>query len=273
MHTEEKKLKFDTPVIMGILNVTPDSFYTGGQDWHIEAILQNAENMLAEGASILDIGGMSTRPGAIEISVQEEIDRVVPVVEQLHAAFPKALLSVDTYRSKVAESAIQVGAGMINDISGTQFDVDMLPLIARSQLPYVCMHIVGNAQTMHQHQMQVNIVEIVTQYFIKKLDELNAAGIHNVILDPGFGFGKTIAQNYSLLNHLSSFLSLQKPLLVGLSRKSMIYKPLGIDAAHALNGTTALHMVALQNGAKLLRVHDVKEAAECIQLYQNLQSE
>jgi dihydropteroate synthase len=273
MHTEEKKLQFDTPVIMGILNVTPDSFYTGGQAWDCEAILQKAENMLADGASILDIGGMSTRPGAVEISVQEEIDRVVPIVEQLQAAFPKALLSVDTYRSKVAESAIQAGAGMINDISGAQFDIDMLPLIARCQLPYICMHVVGDAQTMHQHQIQENIMEVVTQYFIKKIEELKAAGIHNVILDPGFGFGKTMAQNYAILNHLSSFLSLQKPLLVALSRKSMIYKPLGIDVAHALNGTTALHMVALQNGAKLLRVHDVKEAAECIQLYQNLQSE
>lgn len=264
--------EFDGPIIMGILNATPDSFYNQGRDSSIEAMLQTAETMILAGATILDVGGMSTRPGADEIDTETEANRIIPVLQLLKQRFPNTFLSVDTYRADVAEKAILHGAHIINDVSGGTFDPNIIPLVANTQMPFVCMHALGKPQTMQQNPVYNNVVEDVKAYFSERVHTLGQAGINNLILDPGFGFGKTLQHNYQLLNQLDAFSSLNKPMLVGISRKSMIYKPLAISANEAMNGTSALHMHALKNGASILRVHDVAEAMQCIQLHELIEA-
>lgn len=264
--------EFERPIIMGILNATPDSFYNQGRGSSIDAILQTAESMVHAGATILDVGGMSTRPGAEEIDTATEANRIIPILQLLKQGFPNTLLSVDTYRAAVAEKAILHGAHIINDISGGTFDSNIVALVANAQVPFVCMHTLGKPQTMQQNPVYNNVVEYVKAYFNERVNSLGQAGIKDLILDPGFGFGKTLQHNYQLLNQLNTFTPFNKPILVGISRKSMIYKPLAISANEALNGTSALHMHALKNGASILRVHDVEEAMQCIQLHQLIEA-
>lgn len=258
------------PIVMGILNATPDSFYNKGRDSSFEELVRNAEKMVAEGATILDIGGQSSRPRSELISAEDEWARVSPVLQSLRTAFPDTVLSVDTFQSEVARRCLDEGADIINDISGGDIDKEMVDRIAQYEVPYVCMHMKGTPQTMQQQPAYDNVVQEVYDYFAAKIALFNERGIHEVILDVGFGFGKTLEHNYQLLNAMSTFLALGKPLLAGISRKSMVYKPLGTNAEQALNGTTALHMFALQQGASILRVHDVREAMECITLYKKL---
>lgn len=264
--------EFESPIVMGILNATPDSFYNQGRDSSVDAILQTAETMVHAGATILDVGGMSTRPGAEEIDTATEANRIIPILQLLKQEFPNTFLSVDTYRAEVAENAILHGAHIINDISGGTFDPNIIQVVANNQVPFVCMHTLGKPQTMQQNPVYNHVVEDVKAYFNERVQTLGQAGINNLILDPGFGFGKTLQHNYQLLNQLDAFLQFDKPILVGISRKSMIYKPLAISANEALNGTSALHMHALKNGASILRVHDVDEAMQCIQLHQLIEA-
>jgi dihydropteroate synthase len=264
-------LVINGPAVMGIINATPDSFYEGHLLQGIEGMLQLAIQMVAEGAVFLDIGGQSTRPGSEPLSPAAEADRVLPLIEAIQKHLPQALLSIDTYHSSVARQAVMAGAAMVNDISGGQLDAAMLATVAALKVPYVCMHIQGTPNTMQHNPQYSNVTREVLDYFIAKTTDCTKAGIMDVLIDPGFGFGKTIAHNYELLRNLNSLQMLQKPVLVGVSRKSMIYKTLGITAAEALNGTTALHTLALQNGATILRVHDVKPAMEAVQLYKAYQ--
>jgi dihydropteroate synthase len=265
-------LDLSQPVVMGILNLTPDSFFDGGKYTHIDSIVQQAEKMLQEGATILDLGGASSRPGAKEVSEDEELSRVMPATTRIAQDFPQAILSIDTWRSTVAREAVQAGAHIVNDISGGRQDTDLFQTVGALQVPYVLMHMLGTPQTMQQNPHYEDVVTEVLDFFIQKIALLRAAGVKDIVLDPGFGFGKTVEQNYTLLKHLHVFEKvLELPVLAGLSRKSMICKPLGISPENALNGTTALHMVALQHGARILRAHDVREAKEVIQLWQLLQ--
>jgi dihydropteroate synthase len=258
-----KMVKLDMPVVMGIINVTPDSFYKGNID---DDIIFLAEKMLHDGAAILDIGGQSTRPGSAAITVDDELKRVVPVIEKLHNKFPEAIISVDTFQSKVAAAAVATGASIVNDISAGNIDAAMIDTVAALQVPYVCMHMQGTPATMQQNPVYTNLIKEVYTFFEKKITECKKAGIADIIIDPGFGFGKTIEHNFQLLQNLSAFNKLGKPLLAGLSRKSPIYKTLNTTAENALNGTTVMNTIALLNGATILRVHDVKEAMECIAL-------
>jgi len=263
-------ITLDKPKIMGILNLTPDSFYTGSRVNTSEAILSMAREMIGAGVDFLDLGGYSSRPNAVDISIQEEIDRVIPAIEVIRTEFPEILLSIDTFRSKVAKEAILAGADLVNDISAGNLDEEMLPLISSLQVPYIAMHMKGNPQTMQLLYHYPDILEEILYYFAEKVDLFRKLGIKDVIVDPGFGFAKTIEQNFFLLKNLRSFEVFGLPLLAGLSRKSMIYKTLQITAPEALNGTTALNMVALMQGANILRVHDVKEAKETIKLFEQL---
>ncbi|MEL6811044.1 MAG: dihydropteroate synthase [Bacteroidota bacterium] len=247
---------------MGILNITPDSFYDGGKLTNTSTTLDQARKMLSEGATFLDIGGYSSRPGAKDVSEEEELSRVLPAIQAIISEFPNALLSVDTFRSKVAKEAVRAGAVMVNDISGGRLDEQMIPVVAELQVPYVLMHMRGTPQTMDTWTHYEDLVKEVVHYFSERLLRTREAGINDVILDPGFGFSKTLEQNFELLNTLELLEHLDAPLLVGLSRKSMIYRTLGITAKDALNGTTSLHTIALQKGAHILRVHDVKPAME-----------
>jgi dihydropteroate synthase len=258
------------PVLMGILNVTPDSFYEGSRVATEKALLTQAEQMLAEGATILDIGGVSSRPGAAEVTLEEELKRVTPAVQLLHQHFPQAILSVDTYRAPVAQAAFDAGAHILNDISGGALDQELLQVVAAAKAPYILMHMQGTPQTMQENPQYGDLMTTILDFFIDKIGELQTLGVQDIILDVGFGFGKTIAHNYELLAHLNAFNALEHPILVGVSRKSMIWKVLENSPAEALNGTTALHMVALQQGAKILRVHDVKAAHEALLLWQQL---
>jgi dihydropteroate synthase len=261
----------DKPQVMGILNLTPDSFFSGSRiDKNREAILSKAGQMIREGADFLDLGGYSSRPGAVDISIQEEIDRVVPAVEVIRKEFPNILLSIDTFRSKVAQEAVFAGADIVNDISAGNLDEAMLPMIASLGVPYIAMHMKGNPQNMPSQSNYSDILREILHYFAEKVDLIRKLGIKDVIIDPGFGFAKTIEQNFYLLKNLKSFETLGFPLLVGVSRKSMIYKTLQIDTTKALNGTTALNMFALLQGANILRVHDVKEAKETVKLFEQL---
>jgi dihydropteroate synthase len=255
------------PVVMGILNATPDSFFAGSRVVAVDEALRQAEQMLADGAAILDVGGYSTRPGAAEVSEADETARVVPVVRAIAHRFPGAIVSVDTFRASVAEAALQAGAHMVNDVSGGT-DARMLETVARWQVPYVLMHSRGTPQTMTQLTQYTDLLGEITVFFLEKLQQIRLAGIKDVVLDVGFGFAKTIDQNYHLLNNLADFRIIGLPLLVGISRKSMIYKRLGITADEALNGTTVLNTLALTKGASILRVHDVKAAAEAVKLYE-----
>ncbi len=262
-----------TPVVMGILNVTPDSFYDGGKYYQDEnALLNQAEKLLQEGATILDIGGYSSRPGAQAIGMEEEKKRVLKSIKSVAKAFPKAYLSVDTFRSEVAREAVEAGACMINDIAGGNLDDHMFETVSQLQVPYVMMHMRGTPQTMKQLTQYDHLVLELLDYFQRKLAELRLLGVNDVILDPGFGFAKTIDQNFELLQNLEAFQVLDAPLLVGVSRKSMVYKRLGISPNDALNGTTVLNTVSLLKGASILRVHDVKEAVEAVKLLNLLSS-
>lgn len=255
---------------MGILNVTPDSFFDGSRLTSIDSLLARAETMLAEGANILDIGGYSTRPGAAEVSTVEEKTRVVPAIKALRQAFPDCLISVDTFRADVAEEAINAGANIINDVSGGELDKDMFKTAGRLKVPYILMHMRGTPQTMNQlTQYEDIILELVT-YFEQKIALLYTAGVTDIILDPGFGFAKTIDQNFEILRRLEDLKILGLPLLAGLSRKSMTYKTLGIPATEALAGTIALNTIALMRGASILRVHDVKETVQTIKLFKKV---
>ncbi len=262
-----KLLSLDEPVIMGIINVTPDSFYEGHLNMPTDDILALAAKMIADGAAIVDIGGLSTRPGSQPVSIQEETDRVLPVIERIHAVYPESIISIDTYNSNVAKAAVKAGAGIINDISGGNLDMDMIPTTATLGVPYVCMHMKGTPASMQQEAVYKNVVKEVLDFFIDKVDACNKAGIKDVIVDPGFGFAKTIEHNFQLLKELALLKITGKPILAGLSRKSTIYKTLGITAAEALNGTTVLNTMALMNGASILRVHDVKQAVEAVKLF------
>ncbi len=258
-----------TPRIMGIMNRTPDSFYNGSQLHDERAVLLKAEQFLKEGATFLDVGGYSTRPGAQEVTIEEELKRVVSTVALLVDNFPEAILSVDTFRSEVARAGIEAGAAMVNDVSGGSLDDTMLSTIAEYQVPYVLMHMRGTPQTMSTLTQYGNVTEEVVFELSQKIAQARERGINDIIADPGFGFAKTIPQNFEMLSHLEHFLHLDVPLLVGISRKSMIYKTLEITPEEALNGTTALNSIALLKGAHILRVHDVKEAMECVHLLEN----
>lgn len=266
-------LDLSGPVIMGILNLTPDSFYDGGRLDTSEAALLQAEKMLSEGATILDIGGASTRPGAREVPETEELKRVLPAIAAIHEKFPEAILSIDTWRARVAREAIMAGASVINDISAGRLDAGMYPLAGEmAAVPYILMHMQGTPQTMQQNPVYNDVVEEVLDFFIREAGRLRALGVRDIILDPGFGFGKTVAHNFQLLRNLRVFGGVTGlPVLAGISRKSIICKVLGVKPEQALNGTTALHMVALQQGAKILRVHDVREAAEVIRLWEEME--
>ena len=266
-----KLLALESPVVMGIINITPDSFYEGHLTASPGALVDMAGKMLEEGAGILDIGGQSTRPGSERITAAEEYDRILPVIENIHRAFPDAILSVDTYQHEVAENAVQAGVSIVNDISGGEMDPEMIPTVAGLGVPYICMHMQGTPETMQQQPSYQNVVKELLDYFVKKIDQCQKAGILDIIIDPGFGFGKTIGHNFQLLNRLELFKILDKPLLAGLSRKSTIYKTLGVTAGEALNGTTVLNTIALLKGASILRVHDVKEAVECTRLVTAMQ--
>ena len=263
-----KLIDLSSPKVMGIINITPDSFFAGSRKQGIEGALQQAGKMLNEGAAFLDLGAYSSRPGAEDISVQEETDRLLPVVEAMVAGFPDAVLSIDTFRSQVAETAIKSGAHIINDISGGQLDEDMFATVARLQVPYILMHMKGTPQTMVQKADYTDIFAEVYDYFAEKYHQLRQLGVHDVIIDPGFGFAKKTEHSYALMQRLAEFDELQLPVLVGISRKRMIYGELGITPDESLNGTTALNTIALTKGANILRVHDVKEAVEAVRIWQ-----
>ena len=255
-----------TPKVMSILNCTPDSFYSESRVDSISNALFRAEKHIQDGADILDIGGYSSRPGASEVSENEELKRVIPIIEAIRKAFPEIIISCDTFRGKVAQEALEVGAQIINDISGGEIDPTILSVVSNFKCPYVLMHSKGTPQTMHNHTNYTSIFKEVVTYFSQKLHQLQLAGVHDVLLDPGFGFAKTLEQNYALFNQLADFHFLGRPILIGVSRKSMIYKKLEVTPKESLNGTTVLHTKALLAGAKILRVHDTKEAKEVIRI-------
>ena len=257
---------------MGIINVTPDSFYDGGKSFSQTEILSQSEKMLADGATFLDIGGYSSRPHAEEISINEETDRVLRAIEIILKNFPEALISVDTFRSEIAKVAVENGAAMINDVSGGTLDTEMYKTVARLKVPYILMHMRGNPKTMATLTDYKNVTTEVLEDLSRKISLARLEGINDIIVDPGFGFAKTRKQSFELLNNLELFKSLKVPVLAGVSRKSFIYKTLGITSKEALNGTTSINTIALLKGASILRVHDVKEAMECVKLYENLNS-
>ena len=263
-------IDLSTPKVMGIINLTPDSFYDGGKLTSEKEILLKAEQMLKEGATFLDLGAYSSRPGAQFVSEKEEIDRVLPVIKILLNEFPETLLSIDTFRSNVADESISAGASLINDISAGKLDDHMFKIIAQHQVPYVMMHMRGTPELMMKNTDYTDLTKEVLYYFSERIAKARSFGINDLIADPGFGFSKTLDQNYELFNDLELFRNLNVPLLLGISRKSMIQKKIKTTAANSLNGTTALHAIAIQKGASILRVHDVKEAFETINLLQNL---
>lgn len=258
------------PKVMGILNVTPNSFYDGGKFSDEKSILNQVDKMLLEGATFIDIGAYSSKPNAEVVSEEEEINRLLPVLNSILKYFPEILISIDTFRSNVAQVTIKNGACMINDISAGNLDENMFQTIADLQVPYVMMHMKGNPQTMQSMMQYENIIKEMLFYFSEKVARARSFGVNDLIIDPGFGFAKTIEQNFEILNNLELFQMLELPVLVGVSRKSMIYKTLETSAEFALNGTTVLNTIALQKGANILRVHDVKEAVECIKLVNQL---
>lgn len=254
------------PRVMGIINITPDSFFAESRHKTDSVLLKQAETMLNEGATFIDLGGYSTRPGAEDISLDTELERVLPAIELLMTNFPEVLISVDTFRSRVAEESILAGAAIINDIAAGGLDDHMMTVVAKHQVPYIMMHMRGTPQTMLNLNEYDNMLQEVMYYFSGKIEQARALGINDLIIDPGFGFSKNITQNFELLHHLEFFKELDLPLLAGLSRKSTIYKTLGCSAEEALNGTTVLNTIAITKGANILRVHDVKEAMEVVKL-------
>ena len=263
---QDKPIVFDRPAVMGILNVTPDSFSDGGRYNVMDKALQHCGQMLEEGADFIDIGGCSTRPNNAIATEGEEMERVVPILRAIRKAFPEALVSIDTFRKNVAEACIGEGADVINDISGGLFDAEMLPYIGRSHIPYVMMHCVGTPDTMHQYALDGDIHQTVMEFFERQCQVLEAYGTQQIILDPGIGFGKSIEANYRLLSDMERYRYKDLPVLIGISRKSLIFKVLGTTPQAAENGTTVLNTLALLHGADLLRVHDVKNAREAIEL-------
>jgi dihydropteroate synthase len=263
-------IDLSTPKIMGILNLTPDSFYDGGKYKDENSILKQTEKMLLDGATFIDMGAYSSRPGAEHVPEEDELNRMLPILELVLNNFPETLVSIDTFRSKVALESIQAGAAIINDISAGNLDAEILNVIAEHQVPYIMMHLKGTPQSMQKQAVYEDLMKDLLFYFSKKLNDVTFKKINDVIIDPGFGFAKTTAQNYKLLGNLDLFKTFGAPVLVGLSRKSMIYKVLKSSPSEALNGTSALHTVALLKGANILRVHDVKEAMECIKLVEEL---
>lgn len=267
LNCKGRLLIVDKPLVMGIINATPDSFYSGSRFRGAEEFVRIAEKMLNEGADILDIGGQSTRPGSEPISADEELERVIPAIEAIARKFPDAVISIDTYYSKVTRAAIDAGASIVNDISAGSIDDKMIGTVADLKVPYILMHMKGTPQTMQLNAVYENVTREVLDFFIAKTNELNQTGIIDIIIDPGFGFAKTIEQNFELLKNLPVFRMLDKPILLGLSRKSTIFKTLGKTSDEALNGTTVLNTIGLMNGASILRVHDVKEAKEAVTLF------
>ena len=260
-----------TPKVMGIINVTPDSFYAGSRKQDVSSALQQAEKMLSEGADFLDVGAYSSRPGADDISEQEETDRLLPVIKAIAANYPGAIISVDTFRSGVAQAAIEAGAHIINDISGGQLDKNMFIMISRLRVPYILMHTKGTPQNMNQLAQYDDIFSEVLDYFTGRYHQLQQYGVNDVIIDPGFGFAKMPEQSYALMNRLQEFQILELPILAGVSRKRMVYSVTGGTADDALNATTALNTIALTKGANILRVHDVKEAVETVKIFRACQ--
>ena len=267
-----KLLDLNVPRIMGILNLTPDSFYDGGMNSDAGSVLKKVEKMLSEGMDILDIGGQTTRPGAETVSISEEIQRVLPYLELIRKEFPDLIISADTFYAEVARETVAAGAGLINDISAGSFDGNMFKTVAELGVPYILMHMKGKPKYMQEKPEYRNVVIEVNQFFSEKIAALKKLNVNDIILDPGYGFGKTTEHNFQLLKNQELIGFGDFPVLAGVSRKSMICKTLGVNPKDALNGTTALHMLALQHGAKILRVHDVKEAAECIKLFKAYQS-
>jgi len=261
-------INLSTPKIMGILNVTPNSFYDGGKFTLSENGLSQVGKMLDEGATFIDIGAYSSKPNAEFVSEEEELKRILPVVQGILKKFPDALLSIDTFRSRIAAVCIENGAAVINDISAGNIDEKTMEVIAKYNVPYIMMHMRGTPQTMQTMTNYENIIKEMLFYFSEKVSKARSLGINNLIVDPGFGFAKTLEQNYEILQNLELFQMLDLPLLAGISRKSMVYKPLGLTANEALNGTTVLNTIALTKGANILRVHDVKEAVECVKLFE-----
>jgi dihydropteroate synthase len=266
LNSKERILSASKPLVMGIINATPDSFYTSSRVSNESDFASKIDQMILEGADIIDIGGQSSRPGAIEVSVEEEISRVLGPIEYIAAQYPEKWMSIDTTRSVVAQLAISAGAHIVNDISGGNQDQEMLSTVAELDVPFICTHMQGTPETMQISPTYTNVVNEVFGYFQEKIKDCNKAGIKSLILDPGFGFGKTIAHNYQIIKHLQKFNELGFPILVGVSRKSMIYKQLEITADEALNGTTVLNTYALLHGASIIRVHDVKEANQAVTL-------
>jgi len=267
LNCKGKLLTIEQPLVMGIINATPDSFYKGDLNAGLQKIVEKAGKMIMDGADIIDIGGQSTRPGSIRISASEEIQRVIPVIDSIVTNYPQIILSIDTYYSQVAEAAIKAGASIVNDISAGSLDPEMINCVSSLNVPYICMHMKGTPENMQNNPTYEDLIKEVLDFFINKIDQCKRAGIKDLVIDPGFGFGKTIHQNFILLKQLSVFKILDQPILAGLSRKSMIYKTLGIDVSEALNGSAVLNTIALQQGASILRVHDVKEAKEAVTLF------
>ena len=263
-------IDLSSPKVMGILNITPDSFYDGGKFTNEKAILTQTEKMLSEGATFIDVGAYSSRPGAKHISEDEELERIIPVINLLVKEFPESIISVDTFRSKIAKETVNSGAAIINDISGGNMDENMFATVADLQVPYILMHMKGTPQNMQKNPTYDDVVHEIITYLSKKIFELRKLKLNDVIIDVGFGFGKTVEHNYQILKDLALFKNLDTPILAGVSRKSMLYKPLEITAQEALNATTSANTIALLNGANILRVHDVKEAVEAVKIVNQL---
>ncbi len=263
-------IDLSTPKIMGILNITPNSFYDGGKYSLEKNAIAQVEKMLNEGATFIDIGAYSSKPNAEFVSQDEELIRIIPVVKAILKEFPNALLSIDTFRSSVAQVCLNNGAAMINDISAGSLDEKMMEVISKYNVPYIMMHLRGTPQTMQNQTNYDNLIKDMITYFSDKVNKARSLGINDLIIDPGFGFAKTTDQNYEILSNLELFKILELPILAGISRKSMIYKPLGVTSNDALNGTTVLNTIAISKGATIIRVHDVKEALECVKLCEKL---
>lgn len=270
LNCKGRLLTIDTPIVMGIINITHDSFFKESQHFGDKAVLNTAEKMLKEGATILDIGGQSTRPGSRVVDVSEELERVVPAIFAIKKQFPDTFVSVDTYYGKVAKEAVDAGADIVNDISAGSMDAELWDIVAGLKVPYVLMHMKGIQTNMQQDPQYEDVTGEVLDFLIQKKAALKEKGIEDIIIDPGYGFGKTIQHNFTLLQNQRVFEMLESPILLGISRKSTIYKTLGTDAEGALNGTTVLNTIGLMNGASILRVHDVKEAIEAIKLVKNI---
>ncbi len=263
-------INFNTPKIFGILNITPDSFFDGGKYTNSKSILKQCEKMINDGADFIDIGAQTSKPGSKEISLTEELNRLIPFLEIITKEFPEILISIDTYRSQVAEKSIQLGASIINDISSGENDEKMMAIISKYDVPYIMMHKKGKPRSMQLNPSYENVTKELIYYFSKKINQAYEYGINDIIIDPGFGFGKNLKHNYKILKDINLFHKFKLPIMIGVSRKSMIYNKLNVDIQNSLNGTTILNTFALINKTQILRVHDVKEAKECIKLLQEL---